>query len=106
MAKKLRLIFHFYRSFAFPSTLLTAACVIIVYTNGLSTITALFWFKIATLALMVYYFSSYKRHELYYYKNLGVSRLQLWIPSLLFDFLLFLALIILTGKLYGTPAGS
>ncbi len=106
MAKKLRLIFNFYRSFAFPSTLITMACIGIVYTNGLSTITALFWFKIATMALMIYYFNSYKRHEFYYYKNLGVSRLQLWIPSLLFDFSLFLTVLILTGKFYGTPAGS
>lgn len=106
MAKKLRLIFNFYRSFAIPSTLITLACIGVVYTNGLSAITVLFWFKIATLALMVYFHNGYKRNELYYYKNLGISRQQLWIPSLLFDFSLFLGVLILTGKLYGTPAGS
>ncbi|RKD89705.1 hypothetical protein [Mangrovibacterium diazotrophicum] len=106
MTKKLRLIFGFYRSFAFPSLLITMACVAIIYANGLSAITALFWFKIATLGVTVYFVNIYKRHEFYYYKNLGLPRLQLWIPTLIFDFSLFLTLTILTGKFYGASVGS
>jgi hypothetical protein len=71
----------------------------IIYANGVSTITVLFWFKIGTLAMIYSAISSYKRKEFYYYKNLGVSKLTLWVPTLSFDFILFLFLIILTAKI-------
>jgi hypothetical protein len=89
----------FYRSFAFYSWIITLSCIIIMYTNGIKTLTALFWFKIITLASIVYFINSFKNDEFYYYKNLGLSKLFLWISSLLFDFILFISLLALTLKI-------
>jgi hypothetical protein len=58
----------------------------------------LFWFKIATLGLTFYYINGYKNREYYYYQNLGVSRLLLWASTIVFDFALFLFLIIQTYR--------
>lgn len=91
----LRLILSFYRSFAFASATLTFACISIVYANGIYAFTVVFWFKMATLGLIFYFINNYKKHELYYYKNLGVSKWMLWIPTLTFDFILFIVSTIL-----------
>jgi len=94
--KVLRLTLNFYSSFAFASWMITILCVIISYTQGINIFTALFWFKIITLGIIVYFINNYKRNEFYYYKNLGLSKKVLWISSLTFDFILFLTLIIIT----------
>ena len=97
--KTLGLIVNFYKSFAFASWMITLSCMIITYTHGISTFTALFWFKIITLGIIVYFINSYKRDEFYYYKNLGTSKLFLWISTLSFDFILFITLLVLTLKI-------
>ncbi|HEY3371096.1 MAG TPA: hypothetical protein VGK10_09630 [Prolixibacteraceae bacterium] len=103
----LRSILTFYKSFAFTSFLLTAICLVIIYTHGISTFQALFWFKISTLGLFYYSINSYKINELYYYKNLGISKRKLWIPILVFDFLFFLiSMIITASNLHETLPGS
>lgn len=93
--KTLRLILTFYKSFVLTSSLFTFTCLFTLYSNGISAFQLLFWFKIFTLGLIFYYINSYKRNELYYYKNLGLSKLKLWLPILIFDFLVFLILMIL-----------
>ncbi|PKP17417.1 MAG: hypothetical protein CVU05_15575 [Bacteroidetes bacterium HGW-Bacteroidetes-21] len=71
--------------------------------NWVSVLQVLFWFKLATLALIFYYINSYKKNEFYYYKNLGISKHKLWIPILVFDFSVFLiSVIILAIKLHET----
>ncbi|MBU1579821.1 MAG: hypothetical protein KJ754_10360, partial [Bacteroidetes bacterium] len=70
-----RLIFTFYRSFAFASWMITLCCMLVTYTNGSSAFTTLFWFKLSTLAVFFFFINSYKREEIYYYKNLGISKL-------------------------------
>jgi hypothetical protein len=97
--KTLGLIINFYKSFAFASWMITLSCVIIVYTHGIRTFTALFWFKIITLGIMIYFINGYKRNEFYYYKNLGISKLVLWISTLLFDFAMFILLLVLSLKI-------
>lgn len=97
--RTLRLIIHFYKSFAIPGILISLGCASVIRSHGLATLTALFWFKIATMGAVFYLRNNFRENEMYYYKNLGVSRLMLWIPIMLFDFLLFIALIILAGKL-------
>ncbi|OFZ08525.1 MAG: hypothetical protein A2322_06505 [Bacteroidetes bacterium RIFOXYB2_FULL_39_7] len=91
-----RLILTFYRSFAFASLMITLSCLSIIYTWGLVTFTALFWFKIITLGLIFYYIHNVKKDDFYYYKNLGLSKKTLWFSTLTFDFILFLMLIIIT----------
>lgn len=76
-----------------------------MHTHGIRTFTALFWFKAITLGLIYYFVNSYKKHELYYYKNLGFSKLKLWIPLLIFDFTVFLtAMITMALKIHETQA--
>jgi len=103
----LRSILTFYKSFAFTSLLLTVICLKIVVTYGISTFQALFWFKIISLGLIFYYINSYKKNELYYYKNLGISKLKLWLPILIFDFFFFFITMIITAQtIHDTLPGS
>lgn len=108
--KTLRLIGTFYKSFAFISFFITFTCLGILYgfgAKGIYVIQPLFWFKMGTLAIVVYSVNVYKKNEFYYYKNLGISKLKLWIPIVTFDFLFFLiSIIILASNLHETPAGS
>lgn len=108
--KTIRLILTFYKSIAFVSFLITFTCLVLLYgsgPDGISIIQPLFWFKIITLAITVYYINIYKKNEFYYYKNLGISKFTLWIPILIFDFLFFLiTIIILASNLHETLSGS
>ena len=88
--RTLRAILSFYSSFAFVGFLLTAACLTIVYTNGIATFTLLFWFKVGTMWIIYYFINSNKRKEYYYYDNLGISKRTLWIPALSVDFMVFM----------------
>jgi len=97
--RAIRLIFTFYKSFAFASLMITLTCISIIYTWGIDTFTALFWFKIITLGLIFYFTNSFKKDEFYYYKNFGLTKMHLWAPTLIFDFILFLILIALTFKI-------
>lgn len=97
--RTLRLIGTFYRSFIFASSIITLSSISIIYTNGISVLAILFWFKIITLGLIVYFINTYKSKEIYYYKNFGLSKLFLWGSTLLIDMFLFIILLILTLKL-------
>ena len=99
--KTIRLIWTFYKSFAFFSFSATLTCLILLYgfgPKGIYIIQPLFWFKIFTLAIIVYAINIYKKNEFYYYKNLGISKLKLWISIITFDFLFFLFTIILLAS--------
>jgi len=97
--KTIRLIWTFYRSFALVSLLITMSCVKVIWETGFGWFGLLFWGKLATLGLLFYFINSYKHKEYYYYQNLGVSKVQLWASTLLFDFCLFLFLTVLAYKL-------
>lgn len=56
------------------------------------------WFKVITMAIIVYYINTYKRKEFYYYQNLGLSKKLLWTYTLGLDFLLFLIMSIIILK--------
>jgi hypothetical protein len=88
----IRLIFSFYRSFVLAAWLITLLCMIITYTNESSLISTLFWFKVLTSALFLYFLNTYKSNEYYYYKNLGISKLKLWISSISIDLIIFILL--------------
>jgi len=97
--RTLRLIASFYKSYVFTSISITMTCLYFPYTIGITSFFPLFWFKIMTLGMIFYLNNSYKRHEFYYYKNLGVSKKLLWISTLSFDFILYIALFIITLKI-------
>ena len=99
MIRTLRLILTFYRSFFFTTFVLNVMGMSIIYAHGINTFTALVWFKIITLGMILYVIDLYKKKEYYYYKNLGVSKLVLWIPILSFEFIVFNLLLFLTLKI-------
>lgn len=68
----------------------------IIFAVGIKTITALIWFKIITLALIFFFINNYKQNEFYYYQNLGISKLFLWVSAMAIDIIFFLLLITIT----------
>jgi len=98
----LRLIITFYKSFAVMSLAITFACLYLINLYGskaLLILQALIWLKISTLGLIFYYIQNFKKEDFYYYKNLGLTKKKLWISTLVFDFALFILLLIITLKL-------
>jgi len=89
--KNLRLILNFYISFAFASTGITLSCMYLLYVLDFRAFVALFWFKVITLAGIYYIVNIYKRREYYYYRNMGLSKRNLWIPIFSIEFLLFIS---------------
>ena len=99
LLKTIKLILTFYKSFFIATTVITICCVWIFEHNGISTYFPLFWFKIATLGLIYYFINNFKSDEIYYYQNLGVSKIVLWSSTLAIDFALFIVSIIITYKI-------
>lgn len=87
--RTLRLLFTFYRSFAFFSFLITFSCLSILYTWGISTVVVLFWFKMVTEFLIFYYINNFRKEYYYYHKNLGLSKRKMWISTIILDVFVF-----------------
>ena len=94
--KTLRLISTFYKSYFIASSTTTIICIALLYKNDISIITFLIWFKFITFGLIAYYINSYKKKEFYYYQNLGLSKLFLWISTIIIDVLLFIIVMTFT----------
>ena len=95
--RKLKLITRFYSGIFVANILVTFSCLFIIgfyQAKGIEIIGILFWFKISTLFAIFYLSVLYRKHELYYYQNLGISKLLLGISTSIFDFSLWLILII------------
>jgi hypothetical protein len=84
-----RKILTFYKSFVFVSSVITLTCVSAININGLEILTAVLLFKLFTLGIIILYINLYKKNEFYYYHNLGLSKLTLWIYTSGIDLLLF-----------------
>lgn len=97
--KSIRIIFSFYRSFIIASSIITLVCLGIFQKNGPLVFGTIFLFKILTLGLIYYFIGKYKFKEFYYFQNLGISKVVLWVTTLFFDFALFIILMILTYKI-------
>lgn len=91
--KQLRLVLTFYKSFIVASGIITLACLSTLYMNGLQTMTAILLFKLLTMGLIILFINSYKKNEFYYYQNLGLPKVTLWLFALGIDFILFVILI-------------
>ncbi|MBE9468063.1 MAG: hypothetical protein IMY72_07050 [Bacteroidetes bacterium] len=92
--RTLRLIGTFYKSYVIASSIITISCMRLIYMYGIDIFTVLFWFKIVTLGIIVYYINNYKKNEFYYYQSLGLSKLFLWISTIIIDLSLFIILLI------------
>lgn len=97
-----KLITRFYSGIFLANFLITLSCIgLLGYysANASQLIGILFWFKIITIAVIFYSAVFYKKNELYYYQNLGISKLRLGVFTSLFDFLLWLILSIIIYKI-------
>src|SRR6187402_903514 len=97
--KTIRLLYTFYRGFLLTSFIITSCCLFLFWRYGLGLFVVLFWFKIITLLLTFYFINDYTKKEYYYYQNLGISKAFLWTTPLIFDFSIFLFLIIQIYKI-------
>jgi hypothetical protein len=95
--RTLKLIARFYNGIFLANFLVTLSCIYLLgnYGNHALEITwVLFWYKIIAGLLVFFTAVYYNPNELYYYQNLGISKLQLGITTTVFDFLIWLGLII------------
>jgi hypothetical protein len=72
--QKLRLIFTYYRNLIWVSIFIDLACIFILWKNGIDTYSALFWFKLFTLGVSVYFTNEYRKDEYFYFYNFGLSK--------------------------------
>jgi hypothetical protein len=100
--RAIKLITRFYSGIFLVNFLITLSCLYLVrfFGNHARTIiTTLFWYKVITIVLIFYSTVFYRKHELYYYQNLGVSKLKLAISTSVFDVLLWLVLVSIAYKM-------
>jgi len=95
---KLRLITRFYSGIFLVNFLITLSCIYILWlykAHAIEIIGVLFWYKTIALGIILYAAIYYNKNELYYYQNLGISKTLLGASVFVFDFLLWLSLIII-----------
>ncbi|MDP9046793.1 MAG: hypothetical protein M3N14_01565 [Bacteroidota bacterium] len=95
--RTLKLIARFYNGIFLANFLVTLSCVYLLGNYGSHAhkiITVLFWYKMISVQLVFSTAIYYSRNELYYYQNLGVSKLQMGVTVTIVDFLIWLGLII------------
>ena len=103
--RSLKLITRFYTGIFLANFLVTLSCIYLLRHFGHSAqkiIGVLFWYKIITIACLFYTSVYYRKNEMYYYQNLGVSRVQLGVTTSLFDFSIWLVLMLIQ-MLIGIP---
>ena len=89
LVKKVRLIWLFYQGFIVASIVLNLCCMGLYLQFGPPVIVALAWFKMATLALILFFINGLKANEYFYYFNQGIAKQTLWLGSMLLDVGLF-----------------
>jgi lipopolysaccharide export system ATP-binding protein len=94
----IKLLLTFYRSFFVLSFLITLVCLGLFLEYGPDIFFILLWLKLSATALIFFFIRTYKHREFYYYQNLGLSRTFLWTTTLLFDFFLYLLLLLEASK--------
>jgi hypothetical protein len=99
---KLKLITRFYSGIFLANFLVSLSCVFLLWSFGSKAhdlLGILFWYKVISMVMVFYLAVHYKSRELYYYQNLGVSKLTLGLSTSAFDFALWLAIFIGTYKI-------
>jgi hypothetical protein len=100
LSKKISLFITFYRNYFIASTLISVCCISILVKYGLSAFgVTFFWFKILSYLPIYMLVNELQSGKYYYYLNLGVSKLLLWIVTLLMDISIFIFSLIYTIKL-------
>ncbi|HTH81670.1 MAG TPA: hypothetical protein VL490_01970 [Mucilaginibacter sp.] len=98
--RTVKLISRFYGNIFLANFLVTLSCVYLLAQagkNDQALVAVFFWYKIISMALIFYTAIHYKKNELYYYQNLGISKLRLILTTSAFD--LFVWLIFVASQL-------
>jgi len=98
LAKKLQLIWIFYKGFSVVHMSINLVALVMVWNTGFSLLSFLLWLKIISSGTIFYFIHQYKQKEYYYFQNLGLSRVFIWVSISGFDFFLFVLLILQTYK--------
>jgi len=101
--RTVRLITRFYGSIFLANFLVTLSCIYLLAMAGKSAqtlVSVFFWYKTISMMMIFYTAVYYKKNELYYYQNLGITKLKLILTTSVFDFfvwLIFILLQLMTG---------
>ena len=95
MLKKLKALILYGKSYIIVTQALTIVCFILITMKGYGLISPLFWFKIITSSILIYRTITYKKTTIYMYLNVGISEQFLIYALLIFDFIIFMSLIII-----------
>ena len=87
---KVKLILEFYKNFWFSSNLINLGCLLMLFYYGKIAFSNFFWIKILTLGVIVYFINNFKKEHFYFYKNLGINKIPLWISVITLDLLILL----------------
>ncbi|SEN09695.1 hypothetical protein SAMN05192574_102441 [Mucilaginibacter gossypiicola] len=93
------LIIRFYSSFFIANFCITLSALGLIEYYGSRAhliITTLIWYKILTMAVILYTVFIWKKHELYYYQSLGITKFKLIWSTSAIDFSLYLVLLYVT----------
>jgi hypothetical protein len=96
--RTLKLITRFYGKMFLANFLVTLSCIYLLghaNKDAQKLLGIFFWYKIMTIILIFYTAIHYNKNELYYYQNLGVSKTRLITTTSVFDFFVWLILILL-----------
>jgi hypothetical protein len=93
-----RIVLTFYRNILIPSLVASlVGCYTLVAVGGTFVIPTLFMIKVATSILLGLYIHIFRSEQLYFFFNLGYSRVRLYVGTLIFDVALWILLITLTS---------
>jgi len=95
---RIKLITRFYGGIFLANFLVTLSCVYLLTMagkNDRAIVAVFFWYKLISMAMIFYTAIYNKKHELYYYQNLGITKLRLIITTSVFDFFIWLIFIVL-----------
>jgi len=101
--RTIKLIARFYGGIFLANFLVTLSCVYLLRFAGKDAqllLVVFFWYKVISISLIFYTAVYYKRHELYYYQNLGISKIRLILTTSVFDFFVWLIFILLQLIIY------
>ena len=99
--RTLKLISRFYGGIFLANFLVTFSCIYLLGIFGSlahKLAPMLFWYKLITLILIFYTSVYYRKQELYYYQNLGVSKIQLAVGTSVLDIAITVLLLFLRLK--------
>ncbi|SDL45292.1 hypothetical protein SAMN04488084_101339 [Pedobacter antarcticus] len=88
--KKIHFIGRFFQSLCIPLLICSFFCCFTFWIYGAVTIPVICWFKIISTIIFILYSFNYQQQQLYYYYNLGASKLQLGAGVFILDMLIFI----------------